>query len=57
MPIVVINVGLKESFAYLRRRHVFPTPKIVKCIAKDEKLESYEMNSEKDCQMVTFLKD
>lgn len=25
-PIVVIKVGLKESFAYRRRRHVLPTP-------------------------------
>ena len=26
MPIVVMNVGEKESFAYLRSKHVFPTP-------------------------------
>lgn len=26
MPIVVINVGENESFAYLSKRQVFPTP-------------------------------
>jgi hypothetical protein len=26
IPIVVINVGENESFAYLKRRQVFPTP-------------------------------
>ena len=26
IPIVVMNVGEKESLAYLRRRHVLPTP-------------------------------
>ena len=26
MPMVVIKVGLKELFAYRKRRHVLPTP-------------------------------
>lgn len=29
IPIVVIKVGLKESFAYRSNKHVFPTPESV----------------------------